>query len=237
MKTIGIIAQKGGQGKSFIAVLLSHFLVKKKKKVVLIDSDFPQLTIDKLRKDEEKFCEQNKENAFSKKAVAYIKKYGLSKILSAKPHNLSEQMDALKEEYEYILVDFTGSLNVDGFDENLFSKFQHIVVPTRVDPNDIRSNFEFYFKMIIPLQEKLDFKYHFLFNMVENHKGDLGRLTFYKDFCKEKNIHFFETILHKRKRYAQYGFESKTGELSTIIPPAFDEHILDFYNESYKLIF
>lgn len=58
MKTIGIIAQKGGQGKSFTTMLFSKDVSNRKNKVLIIDADYPQQTIDKLRMDEYNFIKK-----------------------------------------------------------------------------------------------------------------------------------------------------------------------------------
>ena len=55
VKVIGVITQKGGQGKSFICSLLSKVANTRKSKVLVIDCDYPQHTIYKLRNSESDF--------------------------------------------------------------------------------------------------------------------------------------------------------------------------------------
>ena len=235
MKTIGIIAQKGGQGKSFFTMLFSKFVNERKNKVLIIDGDFPQHTIKKLRDDEHNFLKNN-DDSYCKKAKIYLKTNGQVDILSSEPQELERRIDEHKKNYDYIFLDFTGSLNVKGLDFGIFGKMDNVIVPTRVAPDDVRSNFEFCLKILNPLKLKYNFNYFVIFNMVENTKVDIKRLEMLQNFCQKNGINFFKNFIFKRKIYERHCHNNGGGKNSTILPIHLDIMINNLHKEARKII-
>lgn len=219
MKVIGIFSQKGGQGKSFLANTFANFLNSESKKTLLIDSDYPQYTIAKTRKTEIKFLsnDKNQETKFYKN----VKSCEISKpfqIQKCKPENLLSLIETNKNSYEFCIVDFTGSLNTKGIDKKMFSVVDMIIVPTRVDINDIRSNLEFCNKILERLKNLCNFEYHVFFNAVENNIGDKKRVQNVRDFLKKYQMNCFDNIFYKRKKYSKPPKDYADGEYSTFLP-------------------
>lgn len=233
MKTIGVIAQKGGQGKSFVCSLFSKFATgNKKNKVLIIDGDYPQHTIHKLRIDENEFLNKNQESNFAKKVKKYVELKGYVEIIKSTPQDFENTISKVKENYNYIFIDFTGSLNVAGFNVDIFKFIDTVIVPTRVDSDDIRSNFEFCFSFLKPLSKTYDFDFYVLFNQVENVRGgDLAKFSNFRDFLASQKMRCFEHFILKRKAFAKHAYKEKNGESSTILPPKMDKNLMDLMEE------
>lgn len=232
MKIIGIIAQKGGQGKSFICSLFSKLATGNKKKVLIIDGDYPQHTIHKLRDDENEFLNKNEESNFAKKVKKYVESKGYVEIIKSTPENFENTINEVKENYDYIFIDFTGSLNVAGFEIRIFKFINIVIVPTRVDSDDIRSNFEFCFSFLKPLSKTYDFNFYVIFNQVENVKGgDLAKVANFRDFLASQKMNCFEHFILKRKAFAKHIYKEKNGESSTILLPKMDKNLMDLVEE------
>ena len=219
MKVIGIFSQKGGQGKSFLATVFANFLNAESKKILLIDSDFPQYTIYKTREEEIDFLsdDKNKESKFYKNVKSFEIKDPFQ-VEKCKPENLLSVIETNKDSYEFCIVDFTGSLNTKGVDEKMFSAIDLIVVPTRVGFNDIRSNLEFCTEILDDIQKSYGFKYYVFFNHVENNIGDKKRVSQIVAFLKQNEIMCFENIFYKRKKYEKFSKDYHDAEYSTILP-------------------
>lgn len=149
--------------------------------------------------------------------MKYINTNGHVDVLGCKPEQLREKLQESKQ-YDYVFIDFTGSLNIKGFNFEIFEQINMLIVPTRIAPDDIRSNFEFCSKILNPLKSKFNFNFYILFNMIENTSVDLRKLDILKDFCKRNQFNFFQKCIHKRKSYERYYYNNGGGFNSTILP-------------------
>ena len=153
-------------------------------------------------------------------------------IITSDFENFEDNINRVKDKYDYIFIDFTGSLNVKGLTFEIFKLIDTIVVPTRVDADDIRSNFEFCFSFLEPYSEECSFVFYFIFNQVENVKGgDLTKVERYKNFLKNENVNYFDNFILKRKSLSKYMYDNKNGENSTILPIKMDKNLLNLAKE------
>lgn len=119
-KVIGIIALKGGVGKTTVvanlgAVLAEHY----QKKVLIVDANFstPHLGLHVGLVDANHYLHHALENKYSIYEAIYQHELGFH-IIPGKlapnpinPYALKEKIDSLKEIYDYIIIDSSPSLN------------------------------------------------------------------------------------------------------------------------------
>ncbi|HEX8426420.1 ParA family protein [Hymenobacter sp.] len=134
-KYISISSQKGGVGKSTITTLIaSHFHFTTPLKVVVVDCDYPQWTVENFRQDELELFKKTPEKmaefkAFGKKAYA---------ILKCQVKDAREQLEDLEGAVDLVLVDTPGTLNIAGIPE-LWRKLDYIFIPIEPDAATINS--------------------------------------------------------------------------------------------------
>ena len=139
---VSIISQKGGVGKSTVTTLLANiFFFHYKLKVAIIDADFPQVSIHKRRLEEYAFMKEKKrrENYYNS-LYKDIKPYP---IIATNLENCGRKITEIREDYDYIFVDVTGSLNQAGVYDFLM-EVNHFYIPVLQDGYSVNSALEIY---------------------------------------------------------------------------------------------
>lgn len=161
MPVVGIFSQKGGQGKSTIIDILATSIQAKvnplnnKNRVLVIDADYPQFSIFKLRALEVSFLKGDHEtkDSFVQK---YSKIYGENKaiftVVKKDLLDVPDFIDKVQDNYDLVLVDIMGTVNTPGFNVLFLSKLDYIIVPTLIDYEDIESNMYFVKDVMMPLK-------------------------------------------------------------------------------------
>lgn len=148
-KIIAIANQKGGVGKTTTSVNLSTILAKKGKKVVLLDAD-PQGNATSglgVEKDAGKSLydvlinEEPVENALQDTIEKNLKICPSSMNLAgaevelvsqmSREHRLKEQLDKIKEDYDYIFIDCPPSLGLITL--NSFTAADSVMIPVQCE--------------------------------------------------------------------------------------------------------
>lgn len=170
-KVICMGNQKGGVGKSTMTSFLANYLFEqyKEKRVIVIDSDDLQNTLYKIREEELDVLEEQGHDRNE-----LIKRY--YPIVRINSKDLPSQIDALVEEYDYVLIDLPGNLKQEGV-VTAYSFVDHLFVPTRPTKVDIDSTidfFTFFHKNIVPIRNQAELRttYYMFFNMVKVNTTD-----------------------------------------------------------------
>lgn len=207
MKTISFATQKGGVGKTaFTMITCSYNYYVLKKKIGVIDCDYPQHTFSKEREDE-----INQIRTLPEKLEAFrklnIKPYN---VLKSEPANTFEDMKKFTEsgeEFDYIFVDLPGTVNTPGVFKTV-SAINHVFVPLVADSKVIRSSLEF--GQLI--QEKLIAtgkfpikSLHFYWNMVvKSEKTDLYEKT--NEALDKLGLMRLKTVVESTVKFRKPGF-------------------------------
>ncbi|WP_064968199.1 ParA family protein [Tenacibaculum ovolyticum] len=199
MTTIGVFSQKGGIGKSTVLEILANTIHTRfnpnynNKKVLVIDADFPQLSIYNLRQREIKLLTTEGINN-----EYYVNKYKKTYKNGFKPHNVIPKdvldipfflKNEVKDLYDFVFIDIVGSINSKGLDSNLFELCDYIVIPTSVNYDDMISNLTYIQSLILPLKSG-KFSKEFLIEREKNKekaeeklkKGGFIKYSSLKDF-------------------------------------------------------
>ncbi|MFK7982492.1 MAG: ParA family protein [Saprospiraceae bacterium] len=184
-KLIAVISQKGGVGKSTVTVLLANiFYFVFNLKVAIIDADYPQNSIAKRRRKELNISQTN-----NYLKPLYDKLYADKDPYPIIPTNLPSALvmiDKLEEDFDFIFLDVTGTLNQPGFKEVLL-QVNHFLIPVLQDEFSVISAVEFYrmlHKNILPVSEASE-SCQLFFNRVprkHNVPNLLGQLAPHFDF-------------------------------------------------------
>ena len=141
------MSQKGGVGKSTVTVLLANiFYFQFDLRIAVIDADYPQSSIGKKRKKENYLIEQNEryQKAYHKMCTQrganrhepYLIK--VTNLLS-----VPDVLDTLSDDFDFVFVDVTGSINQPGIAEFL-KRVNYFFIPVLQDEFSLFSATEFY---------------------------------------------------------------------------------------------
>lgn len=139
---ISLFSQKGGVGKSTCTILLANCLhYHYKKKVALVDADFPQNSIAKRRDKELRLLQQND------RLKTVFDKVNQDRppypIIKTNLLSCPTEIEKLKGEYDYIFVDITGSINQEGIID-FFKCINFFFIPLLQDDFSLISSMELY---------------------------------------------------------------------------------------------
>lgn len=176
-KIISFGNQKGGVGKSTVTSMVANFIHTKFKdkgvKVLVVDADDLQNTLFKIRMEEMKELEEleESENDESKKP----EKIDPYELLRMNSKDLVNNIETLKDEYDYIFIDLPGNLKQEGV-IGIYAYVDALFIPTqpsRVDLDSTVDFVQFYDKHIMNKRKEMGFDtvYCIFFNRVlENNK-------------------------------------------------------------------
>lgn len=231
-KIIGFINQKGGVGKSTLAMQFATSLFvnqnpeKKQNFLCAVDTDRPQHTILKTREKETQFLMKFRNEGdyyFDKKLdQIYNEDFKPYHIYTDTVDEFIKASKALKEKYDYTIVDFVGTVNTDNFNDDkvidFMEIFDFIIVPTPLKFEELRTSYIFARNLLKPLYDNEIIKgYACLFNMVSHHqRNDLESA---QENMRNKEINFFENFLNgKEKNSRMKVIHRRDGQVSTLFP-------------------
>lgn len=117
--------QKGGVGKTTLAVLFANYLVELSKTVIVLDTDHQRSIMVMRGEDSGNFSQQTMS-------------YEVVECSLEDPENISSFLKELSTHSEYVLVDAPGNLTEQGLVQ-LFSHSDYIVVPYQYERKSLDS--------------------------------------------------------------------------------------------------
>lgn len=120
MIKIAFLNQKGGVGKSTLAINIGSFFAQNKKKVLVIDSDDPQYTVNHW------YARNNQKRAFEVKVLG--------------DHKLSIMINNLSEDYDFVFIDLPGALN--DLVAEAIKEVNLVIVPLQASLADLESTMQ-----------------------------------------------------------------------------------------------
>jgi len=224
---ISFCTQKGGAGKSVFTTLVASYLhYQKGYNVAVIDCDFPQWSIQKMRKRE---AEQLQTNAFyQRKAEALFSKLGKPTypIVPTEPEQALARAEAFleseSEKYDIVLFDLPGTVNNENVVE-IFFQMDYLFVPVTTSRINMESTLPFIISanemITMNMGMKLKGIYPFWNRVTGREKPEL--FNYYTDAILGLGISIMQTYIPQSVRYDRE--QSIEGNdylfLSTIFPP------------------
>ena len=139
---ISLLSQKGGVGKSTLTMMLLNALYHRYNlKVALIDADFPQNSIYKKRQRELKIIAQDKR--LSKVYDTIYQDKAPYTIIKSDLLGCPEAIEKIKDQYDYIFIDTTGTVNQQGIIP-FFKQVNYFFIPIFQDDLSLISSMELY---------------------------------------------------------------------------------------------
>lgn len=222
---IGVVNSKGGVGKSTIALHVAMTLYnnplfnpdKKENRVIILDTDDPQFTLSNVKKEEKQMLDEALEsnNPIVNK-IMHNEDFMPLQIEEITLEQVVKNIEVLKANYDFIIVDVVGTINNIGFNEKLFNCFDFVIVPTSVDHNTTEATVKFVNDILKDYSKKCNFKYSLLFNNVSYHNEPYSREL--KKFLVESlEFPFFDVFVKQAKKYCTIPFFSPDGIYSSLI--------------------
>lgn len=225
---ISICTQKGGAGKSVFTTLVASFLhYQKGYNIAVIDCDYPQWSIYKMRQREAEQIEKN--SFYQKKPEAFFSKLNKPTypIVPSQPEEGLQKAKGFlaqeEERYDIVLFDLPGTVNNESVVKTFFS-MDHLFVPITTS----RINMESTLPFIISVNETITINQgninlksiHPFWNRVTGReKREL--FEYYENAILELGISIMETRIPQSVRYdKEQAIEGNDYLfLSTIFPP------------------
>ena len=217
---VGFSTQKGGIGKSALTVLMaSYFHYVKGYNVGVIDCDYPQYSIHKMRERDKEIANKipyYKEKSYSQFKALGKRNYPIERTPAPGAIETAKKMidEYIGEAPDVIFIDLPGTLNSEGIVQTLAS-LDYIFSPISADKMVLQSTLEFASlindRIISTGKSQLQGLY-LLWNMVDaREKSDLYKL--YEEGIGELGLSVMKNSLPDTKRYRH--------ELSELIAPIF----------------
>ena len=191
-KIISIVGEKGGIGKTTLNVILaSNLHYANSKKVVLLDADNPQYSIDKKRQRELSLLDAS--------TLSEMSPYPIERVTA------ESIQDTILKYYglvDYIILDLPGSLNVEMVKGLLY--VEHVFIPFGHDELEIDSTSNFYFTLknnFLDNEERVLKSVNLFFNkykLVRKSKFSILRQQFEK-----ANIPMMQSVVRDRTIYKE----------------------------------
>lgn len=141
-KTIAIINQKGGVGKSTLTTLLANiFYFFFNKKVAIIDADYPQHTIYKRHQAAAQYISQKP--TLEKVARSLYQDRAPIKIYPTTMKKADYILRKVEGKFDVVFLDIAGTLNQEGLDKSLLH-INHFFIPVLQDSDTLQSSLEFF---------------------------------------------------------------------------------------------
>ncbi len=223
---IALSNQKGGVGKSTIAVTLASYLhYTMGKNVAVIDCDSGQHSLNRLRDSERQALDKVDDyKVLMMEQWERIHKKAYP-IVESDPRRVRKDIDALlasDEEYDIIFIDLPGSTSTEGVLSTIVN-VDYVLVPIVADRFDMRSSLSFATAVMdfkatrndIPLKEFL-----FFWNKVDRRVSTEVSES-YKMVMAKLHLTVLDTVIPSLSRYTKEMSPSgKPFFRSTLLPPA-----------------
>ena len=200
-KVISITSSKGGSGKTTLtAIAGALFMNEHKKRVALIDVD-PQKSLLKKRESEIKLI-KGKDVQYTKQVLKNkddLNMYFSEVIyidLKADFNTINAKINKVLDHFDYVFVDFPGSLLINDNALRLLKLIDYIFIPLYVDKNSYDSTIEFY-KSLADLKEKNEIKgkSYLFFNKYSKRKNT-SIFNSVKVFFEKRNIPLLKSVIY-----------------------------------------
>lgn len=224
-KFVAFSTQKGGAGKTTLTVLMASYLYYLKGlKILVVDCDYPQYSIEEMRKRDCALLEVNK--SFQKAVMENRQRTGLAQypLLMTPPETAMQKVKDIIEagnELDLVFFDLPGTVNNRGV-VNVINCMDSVIVPISADKVVLESSLAFALK----IQEWLTTgrsqvkEMYLLWNQVDaREKTDL--YDKYEKLFEELGLQTLKTRIPDTKKYRREGSETLDRAVfrSTVMPP------------------
>jgi cellulose biosynthesis protein BcsQ len=211
-KFISFFNQKGGVGKTTLEILMASYCHNVlDMKVGILDADYPQLNVHKLREDE---IDMVKGNDTYKEAFVNLGKQAYP-VANTTPADAAAEMqlfldlDEGEQPYDLVFVDLPGTINTPGVLQTI-SRLDHIFIPLIADQLVIKSSLEFGLLVNENLISKPEIhlkSLHFFWNnVVKSEKSPLYEVA--EKVIKNAGMDILETHLGQSVKFRKPEFRS-----------------------------
>ena len=149
-KFVAFSTQKGGAGKTTMTVLMASYLYYVKGlKILVVDCDYPQFSIEEMRKRDSTLLEIN--DSFRKAVMENRRRTGLEPypLLMVKPEDAMLKVREIIEagnEIDVVFFDLPGTVNNRGV-VNIINCMDSVIVPIAADKVILESSLAFALKI------------------------------------------------------------------------------------------
>ncbi|MBC3538964.1 ParA family protein [Rufibacter sediminis] len=211
-KFISFFNQKGGVGKSTLEILMASYCHNVLGlKVAILDADYPQLNIHKLREDEINMVRRHEayQEAFAGLGRPVYPIANTNPAESVKEMDIFLELEAGEEPYDIVFVDLPGTINTPGVLQTI-SQLDHIFIPLIADQLVIKSSLEFGLlvndNLIGKPNVNLKSLHFFWNNVVKSEKSHLYEVT--NSLIREAGLHCLETVIGQSVKFRKPEFRS-----------------------------
>lgn len=224
-KFVAVSTQKGGAGKTTLTVALASYLYYcKGVKVLVVDCDYPQYSIDDMRKREKALLELSP--AFKKTFSDTLIRTKLKPfpVLVCPPEEAMQKIRGIvesSEDIDLVFFDLPGTVNNRGV-VNVVNCMDMVIVPVAADNVVLESSLAFALKLnewLTSGRSQIKGLY-MLWNMVDaREKTDL--YDRYEKLFEELGLQTLKTRVPDTKKYRREGSETLERAVfrSTVMPP------------------
>jgi cellulose biosynthesis protein BcsQ len=219
-KYISVSSSKGGSGKSTITSILSTGLLSHlKRRIAVVDID-PQESLIDARKAELKEIENNppKSNSLIYQTILKNKENTNQSFPDFFKMSLyddfaiiKQKLDSLNGKYDFVFLDFPGSLNIHSNTILLLKELDYIFIPFYVDKNSRSATFKFAHSLKeLKGKGMLKADFHLFFNQFNGYTGKNGSsFKVMRDFMESKKYPLLKNAIYSSPEIERY---------STIVP-------------------
>lgn len=225
-KFVAFSTQKGGAGKTTLTVLMASYLhYVKGVSVGVVDCDFPQYSIDEMRRRDFKNIEENKQlcrQAYDQ--FSRIKKKAYPVVMS-RPEDAVEtakKMLEMENPPEVVFFDLPGTLNNEGVLKTV-AAMDYIFCPAIADRVVMQSSMVFAKAVndhLITTGKSNIKGLYFVWNMVDG-REKTNLYDVYDNVMSELGLTALKTVIPDSKRFRREGEKEENRPLfrSTLFPP------------------
>ena len=224
-KFIAFSTQKGGAGKTTLTVTVASYLYYcKGKKVLVVDCDYPQHSIDEMRNREKMLLDINP--AFSRTVTETLRRTKLKPfpVLVCAPEEAMQKVRDIVEESEdidYVFFDLPGTVNNHGV-VNVVNCMDVVFIPIAADNVVLESSLAFALRLneLLTTGKSHIKELYMLWNMVDaREKTDL--YDRYEKLFEELGLATLRTKIPDTKKFRREGSQTLERAVfrSTVMPP------------------
>ena len=222
-KFVAFSTQKGGAGKTTLTVLAASYLYYVKGlKVLVVDCDYPQYSIEEMRERDKDLIECSP--AFKKLFSDNLRltKLGPFPLLTAKPEEAMQKVREIIEDgndIDIVFFDLPGTVNNRGV-VNILNCMDTVIVPVAADKVILESSLAFALKIHEWRTTGRSQVKDMLWNLVDaREKTDL--YDQYEAIFEDSGLQTLKTRIPDTKKYRREGSKTLNRAVfrSTVIPP------------------